>query len=346
MTRPTVQEGDNDNSDVRLLQRMLRDLNYLTDPPDGDFGPVTAAALSNYQEQHMIGDDRGVCGPNTWAALAVQFGDLDGLRSEESVEEYVSDTYDDVMFNDKEPHEQLETLAAAANEQLAKAGVPYVPFHFGDAQGNWATFAWWDWEVTIDEVKFRAASDEDDPAYKPVYNMDTPYHEARHAEQWWLIARVLAGAYGMDGPAINAQTSLDLTVANLAAADPIYDGNAEANAALAWYEQTYGSSPVPAGIDPPREADAGASGGSIQRQVDENDWGGPAAGRRLLRLGHGDPGEIRYLQELLVYRNFQPGTPDSDFGPLTEEAVKAFQRSRGLTDDGVVGRLTWEALLP
>lgn len=79
---------------------------------------------------------------------------------------------------------------------------------------------------------------------------------------------------------------------------------------------------------------------------DENDWGGPAAGRRLLRLGHGDPGEIRYLQELLVYRDFQPGEPDSDFGPLTEEAVKAFQRGRGLTDDGVVGRLTWEALLP
>lgn len=83
----------------------------------------------------MIGDDRGVCGPNTWAALAVQFGDLDGLRSEE----YVSDTYDYVMVNDKEPHEQLETLAAAANERLAAAGVPYVPFHFGDAQGNWAT---------------------------------------------------------------------------------------------------------------------------------------------------------------------------------------------------------------
>lgn len=43
------------------------------------------------------------------------------------------------------------------------------------------------------------------------------------------------------------------------------------------------------------------------------------------------------MQELLVHRLF---------GPKTEEAVRAFQRSRGLTDDGIVGRLTWEALLP
>ncbi|MBB4912288.1 peptidoglycan-binding domain-containing protein [Actinophytocola algeriensis] len=346
MTRPTLAEGDNDNSDVRLLQRMLRDLNYLTDPPDGDFGPVTAAALANFQEQHMVGDERGVCGVNTWAALAAQFGDLDGLRSEESIEEYVSDTYEDVVLSDKEPHEQLETVAAAANEQLAAAGVPYVPFRFGDAEGNWATFSWWDWEVTIDEVKFRAAGDENDPVYKPVYNMDTPYHEARHAEQWWLVARVLAGAYGMDGPSIHEKTWLPLTIANLAADDPVYEANAEATAALTWYEHKMGLVTVQSGVDPSNEADAAGAGGAVQRQVDENDWGGPAAGRHLLRLGHGNPGEIRYLQELLVYRGFQPGEPDSDFGPLTEEAVRAFQRSRGLTDDGIVGKLTWEALLP
>jgi hypothetical protein len=294
----------------------------------------------------MIGDERGVCGVNTWAALAAQFGDLGGLRSEESIEEYVSDTYDDVVLSDKEPYEQLETLAAAANEQLAAAGVPYVPFAFGDAQGAWARFRRRTWEVTIDEVFFRSAGDENDPAHNPVYNMDTAYHEARHAEQWWLAARALAGAHGLDGPGVRARTELPQAIAELAAADPIHEGNTEAAAALTWYEQKMGLATVPDGVDPAIEADAAGAGGGVQRQVDENDWGGPAAGRQLLRFGHGNPGEIRYLQELLVYRNFHPGEPDSDFGPLTEEAVKAFQRSRNLTDDGIVGRLTWEALLP
>lgn len=36
-----------------------------------------------------------------------------------------------------------------------------------------------------------------------------------------------------------------------------------------------------------------------------------------------------------------PGCP---FGPQTEAAVKAFQRSRNLEDDGKIGRLTWLAL--
>ena len=35
---------------------------------------------------------------------------------------------------------------------------------------------------------------------------------------------------------------------------------------------------------------------------------------------------------------------DGIFGPLTEEAVKEFQKSKGLTVDGVVGARTWAAL--
>lgn len=35
---------------------------------------------------------------------------------------------------------------------------------------------------------------------------------------------------------------------------------------------------------------------------------------------------------------------DGYFGSSTETAVKAFQRSRGLTVDGKVGKATWAAL--
>ena len=53
---------------------------------------------------------------------------------------------------------------------------------------------------------------------------------------------------------------------------------------------------------------------------------------------------VRALQEALRARGFNPGVPDGSFGPGTEAAVLAFQRSEGLLADGVVGPRTAAAL--
>src|SRR5215208_611929 len=53
---------------------------------------------------------------------------------------------------------------------------------------------------------------------------------------------------------------------------------------------------------------------------------------------------VRTLQQLLRARGHAV-TVDGDFGAQTENAVKAFQQSNGLTADGVVGPLTWPKLV-
>jgi peptidoglycan hydrolase-like protein with peptidoglycan-binding domain len=53
---------------------------------------------------------------------------------------------------------------------------------------------------------------------------------------------------------------------------------------------------------------------------------------------------VRPLQQLLRARN-HPVAVDGNFGPNTESAVKAFQQSRGLAADGIVGPLTWGKLI-
>jgi hypothetical protein len=53
------------------------------------------------------------------------------------------------------------------------------------------------------------------------------------------------------------------------------------------------------------------------------------------------------LQAALVYLDFPPPVPikiDGWYGPATASAVKAYQRSRQLYVDGVVGRQTWRQL--
>ena len=52
---------------------------------------------------------------------------------------------------------------------------------------------------------------------------------------------------------------------------------------------------------------------------------------------------VRKLQEMLAAANFGVEV-DGDFGPGTDNAVKTFQISRGLTPDGIVGPNTWAAL--
>lgn len=72
-----------------------------------------------------------------------------------------------------------------------------------------------------------------------------------------------------------------------------------------------------------------------QRETEEPE---PARARPPLR--YGDEGEdVKYLQECLEI------TADGDFGPATKAAVIAFQQSKGLVADGIVGAKTWAALL-
>jgi peptidoglycan hydrolase-like protein with peptidoglycan-binding domain len=53
---------------------------------------------------------------------------------------------------------------------------------------------------------------------------------------------------------------------------------------------------------------------------------------------------VRSLQQLLRARN-HPVAVDGIFGPNTEAAVKAFQQSKGLAADGIVGPQTWPRLV-
>ena len=63
-------------------------------------------------------------------------------------------------------------------------------------------------------------------------------------------------------------------------------------------------------------------------------------------LRYGDRGQdVVDLQNLLVSFGYSIGTVDGIFGTATQNAVRAFQTSRGLTADGIVGNATWNALL-
>lgn len=63
----------------------------------------------------------------------------------------------------------------------------------------------------------------------------------------------------------------------------------------------------------------------------------------LLRRGSNGASVMR-LQKMLAAQGFF-AVADGIFGPATEAAVKEFQKAHGLTADGIVGLITWSALL-
>ncbi|MBQ8263449.1 MAG: peptidoglycan-binding protein [Oscillospiraceae bacterium] len=55
--------------------------------------------------------------------------------------------------------------------------------------------------------------------------------------------------------------------------------------------------------------------------------------------------DVKALQILLNGLGYNCGEVDGDFGSKTEAAVKKFQKAKGLTQDGVVGKKTWGELI-
>lgn len=61
---------------------------------------------------------------------------------------------------------------------------------------------------------------------------------------------------------------------------------------------------------------------------------------KTLSRGLKNDAQVRFLQTFLVSKGFLTATPDGNFGPMTEAAVKKFQTANGVSPLGIVGPQT------
>ena len=55
--------------------------------------------------------------------------------------------------------------------------------------------------------------------------------------------------------------------------------------------------------------------------------------------------DVKTVQKALKEQGFDPKGIDGSFGKNTEKAVRAFQKAKKLEVDGIVGPITWAALM-
>ena len=95
------------------------------------------------------------------------------------------------------------------------------------------------------------------------------------------------------------------------------------------------SSPTPASASEPNVSSSSASG----VQESSSLFGNYSA------IHFGDKGDrVKSLQQSLITLGFLNGKPDGIFGNQTKKAVKAFQRSKKLSADGIAGKKTLAAI--
>ena len=122
------------------------------------------------------------------------------------------------------------------NARLTGANVPEVGKVLQDLGGSAGRFAFSLWSIRFDQGTLSEETFTDAEAADLA---DTIYHEARHAEQWYRMAQMLAGQ-GKTARQIEREMGIPARIAAEAVGDPLARGSMEALIADGWYQSVYG----------------------------------------------------------------------------------------------------------
>ncbi len=151
------------------------------------------------------------------------------------------------------PNARGTALTKAANERLKEVNCPPCNASVSNLGGASGQFDFTTWTLQIDSGLVSKASVTDDDMADVA---DTVYHEARHAEQWWRMARLQAGK-GVKADDVKKGMFIPADVAKKATSNPlkatgsfgrafmskekIAEEDQELQEAEAWYKNIYGS---------------------------------------------------------------------------------------------------------
>ncbi|OUL28219.1 peptidoglycan-binding domain-containing protein [Nostoc sp. 106C] len=202
--------------------------------PTGAIDDETIQAVAKWQQEHPPLKVDGKAGPRTLPAAFPT-----GLATTDATDEYVGEAkqVQADWAKLKTTNERADALLTVVNKQLTAAGVPACNKAIKDLGADAGQFDFVTWTLDLGKEAFSQASLTDEAAADIA---DTVYHESRHAEQWYMMAQMLAGK-GKSAKAIAKEMDIPPNIASSAVNNPLKSGSMEALIAEGWYESVYGA---------------------------------------------------------------------------------------------------------
>ena len=190
-------------------------------------------AVARFQRDEGTLAVDGMAGPRTLPAAFPT-----GLAADANEEQYAEDVeaFQGEWATLTTPEARIDKVIEIVNARLTASNVHPVLHEFANTGAATAQFDFTTWKVQIGRSHFEGATISDEQMTSLA---GTIYHEARHSEQWYRIAQMLAGK-GRTAAQIATETSIEATAVAAAFADPIATGTMESVIAQGWYDSIYG----------------------------------------------------------------------------------------------------------
>jgi hypothetical protein len=163
---------------------------------------------------------------------------MTGLDDPNAAQSYVESNYGSAN-SCMSAEDRAATVMGQINQQLGGLGVPEIG-HDWDAGNNAGQFHFHTWRMGLGADAFDPSHYETGGAAAEADLLDTVYHEARHSEQWFRMARERAGL-GATADQIVQVMGIPDWVAQHALANPILQCDASQYEAEEWYQSVYGT---------------------------------------------------------------------------------------------------------
>jgi hypothetical protein len=164
---------------------------------------------------------------------------MTGIQEPANIEQYVREVWGEAN-SCMNPDDRANAVVAHVNEQLTAVGVPNVGWHFDSSKGVNAAFDFQTWNMALGDTPYHMDVADNATPEQQAWQVSSVYHEARHAEQWFRMARERIGLGATAEQAAHAM-HIPIEIAQWAALNPITQCDASQYEAEEWYQSVYGS---------------------------------------------------------------------------------------------------------